>query len=404
MKKTLWMISCFILITSGSLVKAQSFKNYTTADGLPDNFINGGVAVDSNNNKWFGTVAGVAKYNNSTWTVYKTSNGLIDNYTTCIAVDKNNNIWVGTNSGVSKFNGTSWTSYTTSDGLIDNGVVYIAGDFDGSVWFATSVGVSKLKDTTWTDYTTTDGLPTDVINFIATDTSGNKWFGTQMAGFSKYNNTNFTNISTTIMDSLLDNNIFAIAIDKLGQKWIGTWYGITKLDNSNNWVKNYRLSDGLYNNFIRDIKIDMNNNVWVGMFADYNTDGGISVYNGTKWVSYSVAEGLSDKQVIRLAIDKNNDVWIATGNGVSKLSQATTIDENPTISNHRIYPNPAQGFICIEHEKAIQLKVMDLSGNKVMEGYLSGTDKFDISDLHQGFYILQVIEGNNISNSKFKVY
>lgn len=402
MKKLFYKTFCIILLFSGSIVKAQTFINYTTANGLPDDYIRGGVAVDTNNNKWFGTAAGVAKFDNTNWTVYSTANGLIDNYTSCIAVDKNNNIWVGTGLGVSKFNGSTWTNYTSSDGLIDNSVVYIATDIDGSVWFATTVGVSKFDGSTWTSFTTSDGLPTNVINYIATAPSGQKWFGSQLHGVSVYNNSTFTNIDTTTMDSLVDNDVYAIAFDKLGQKWIGTRYGITKLDNSNNWLVNYRPIDGLYNEWVQDIKVDLNNHIWVALFTDYNVDGGVSVYDGNTWHSYSIADGLADKQVIRLAIDKNNDVWIATGIGVSKFINTIGINTNPEETNFYVYPNPATDDIYISHSNSkIVVNIYDVTANLIKSITLEPNEnEVKIDDIDPGVYILKFNDNNNFRSTK----
>ncbi|MCX6269297.1 MAG: hypothetical protein NTW16_18415, partial [Bacteroidetes bacterium] len=50
-----------ILTLTGSVVQAQQFTNYTTANGLPSINVNG-VAVDGNNLKWIGTQAGVARF------------------------------------------------------------------------------------------------------------------------------------------------------------------------------------------------------------------------------------------------------------------------------------------------------------------------------------------------------
>ena len=401
MKRILLTTLCVFLLGAGTLLKAQLFTNYTTVNGLPDNFICGGVAVDNNNNKWFGTSAGVAKYDNTTWTTYNTTNGLVDNYTTCIAVDKNNNVWVGTNLGVSKFDGTTWTSYTTTDGLIDNGVVYIAGDNDGSVWFVTPVGASKFNGTIWTNYTTLNGLPTDVLYYVAVEPSGNKWFGTQMQGVSVFNNTTFNNISKATMDSLVDDNVFAVAIDKLGQKWIGTRYGISKLGTSNNWLINYRPVNGIYNEWVHDIKIDSNNHVWVVCFTDYNIDGGISVFNGTSWQSYSIADGLADKQVIRLAVDKNNEVWIATGNGVSRFANQVGISKNQTDAHFSVSPNPANDVLYINHDKnAVRLSIYNLLGSLIIDYALTGTsNSIDINDIPAGMYIVQLTDKNNNSYS-----
>jgi ligand-binding sensor domain-containing protein len=402
MKNLFFTIFYTVIFAAGCHLNAQTFTNYTTADGLPDNFICGGVAVDTNNNKWFGTAAGVAKYDNSSWTVYTTADGLVDNFTNCIAVDKNNNVWVGTNSGVSKFNGTSWTSYTVADSLIDNGVAYIAGDMDGSVWFATTAGVSKLNGSTWTDYTTVQGLPTDVIVYIAIDPAGNKWFGTPVNGVSIYNNSTFVNLSMSTMDSLVDDNVNAIAFDNSGQKWLGTRYGISKLDNSNNWLTNYRPIDGLYNEWVQDIKIDVNNNVWVALFTNYNVDGGISVFNGNHWQSFSVAEGLADKQVIRLAVDKSNDVWVATGNGVSKLTNTIGINTNTAQTSFSVYPNPATDAVYVSHgNNAIQVEIYDVTGKLIKDVKLNAnSNEIDVAEINPGMYILQITDNYNTTSTK----
>ena len=39
-------------------------------------------------------------------------------------------------------------------------------------------GVSKFDGTTWTTYTTADGLVDNNVTAIAIDAQGNKWFGT----------------------------------------------------------------------------------------------------------------------------------------------------------------------------------------------------------------------------------
>ena len=62
MKKiNLLLISAIYIILSGNIM-AQTFTVYTTSEGLPDDFIQGGIVVDQNNNVWAGTANGVAKF------------------------------------------------------------------------------------------------------------------------------------------------------------------------------------------------------------------------------------------------------------------------------------------------------------------------------------------------------
>lgn len=408
MKNISMKIICVFLIVTGFISKSQTFTNYTTSDGLPDNFINGGVAVDSNNNKWFGTVAGVAKYNDVSWEVFTTSDGLIDNYTTCIAVDNNNNVWVGTNNGVSKYNGTSWTSYTTADGLADNAVYSISGDNNGNVWFGTyGYGVSKFNGSTWTTYTYLDGLPGDAlataaINLITLDASGNIWFATDM-GISEYDGS-FTNINqASVGDSMLSNYITTIAIDANNNKWLGTLsYGMTQLDGNNNWIKNYRVADGLYNNFVQDIDIDSQGNLWIGLFASYNGDGGITKYDGTNWTSYTVTNGLVDAHVIRLAIDKNDVIWIATGNGVSKFMDETGYSELDKNSIINLYPNPSSDYIYVDNACNSSIaEISDITGKIISRQVLASQASISTEKLVDGLYFLKIYKDGKIFYGKF---
>jgi len=95
-----------------------------------------------------------------------------------IAVDQQGAVWFGTQTGVSKYDGTVFKSYYHSDGLVDERVYCVA--IDGStIWFGTHNGVSKFDGfTTWKNYTTADGLPDNEITAMIVDADGEKWFGT----------------------------------------------------------------------------------------------------------------------------------------------------------------------------------------------------------------------------------
>ncbi|MFZ4399474.1 MAG: two-component regulator propeller domain-containing protein [Bacteroidales bacterium] len=398
------LIVIFIFFLNIPGVNSQNFTNYTTTNGLPDNFVTG-IAIDTNNIKWISTASGVAKFNDTAWTSYTTTNGLIDNYGVCIASDKNNNIWVGTNIGVSKYNGTSWTNYTTAQGLIDNSVNYIYGASDGSVWFATQSGVSKFNQGVFTNFTTANGLSTNAITYISADASGDMWFCTEMGGISKLHGSTFSNYTKLNTDSLLDDNTFAIAFDQNNNRYIGSFYGISKLNSSEVWQKNYRITDGLYNNFVRDIKSDGDGNLWIGVFADYNFDGGISRFNGTDWISYSVPQGLVNTQVTRIAIDKYKKPWISTGGGVSYFIGTvgiTSINSDPVVD---IYPNPVKDVLIINsYNSQFDLKIFDVQGKVLLSKTLNlSENKIELNNLSKGLYFVQLSDKSNTITKKLIV-
>ena len=374
-------------------LNAQVFTNYTdSTSGLPDNFINGGVAIDQNNNKWFGTGSGVAKFDDVTWTVYTTSDGLIDNFTTCIAIDIYNNVWVGTDVGASKFDGNNWTNYTSSDGLPTDGINDIRCDANGNIWFATYAGLSKFNGTSFTNYSVADGLSMDLITNVTTDDQNNVWLGTLGAGISKFDGSVFTNFGAS--SNIIDTNIISIMVDHNGNKWAGTFYGVSVFNNTDVWSADYTFLDGLYGDYIRDIEEDSQGNIWFGIFVDYLFDGAITKFDGTNWVSYSVPQGLVDVQVKRLAIDQQDNIWIATGSGVSKFEDITTIDENLESFSFNVYPNPASEKITICSKKASQNRKINIVNTlgQIMDEYYFGSDErieISLENYSEGMYLIK---------------
>jgi ligand-binding sensor domain-containing protein len=401
MKTIINLIIGMFLVQAAIIGHAQTFKNYTTTDGLPDNNVNG-VAVDRHNNKWFATQSGVAKFNDTIWTVYKKTEGVIDNDISCIAIDSSGNIWAGTAFGVSKFDGTGWTSYTADSGLINNTVTCITVAPDGSVWFGTGSGLSHLTGSAWTNY---DSLPgnNNAVSCMAFETGGRLWIGTWLGGAVTFNGSVFSHV---ICDSLVSTSITSVAIDKDNNKWLGTYSsGITVLDNSDQWKLNYRSKDGLYNNYIQDIKVDPKNTVWIGMYADYIQEGGITKFDGTTWTSYTVADGLVNQLVRRLGVDLKNNIWIGTGSGVSKFTDKTSGIRNISASPVTVFPNPASGAITVSNvPHTMLLTISDLAGRKMMTQTLADhSNSIDISRLKPGMYIVVLADEGALYSSRLIV-
>jgi ligand-binding sensor domain-containing protein len=214
-------------------------------------------------NKWFGTSNGISKFDGTHWTNYTTSDGLGDNYVYSICCDENGEIWAGTyggytsNHGLSKFNGTSWTNYGTSSGLSGNCVSNIIADKQNNKWIATNNGVSIFDGTNWTNFTTSNGLVNNDVKSIAIDSLGNKWFGTRF-GLSKYDGKNWYSYLTERM-------ITSIAIDKSGNKWISTDLGVYMFDDIN-WTWYNTSNCAIPGNSTYKIIIDSIGNKWIATY------------------------------------------------------------------------------------------------------------------------------------------
>ena len=390
MKKiNLLLISAIYIILSGNIM-AQTFTVYTTSEGLPDDFIQGGIVVDQNNNVWAGTANGVAKFDGNSWQSYTTSDGLVDNYIKCIDVDINNNVWVGTEIGVSKYNGSTWTTYTSTDGLIYDEVKSIACDNDGSVWFGTDYGLSQFEGTTWTTINEAGGLPSNLITCIHIDNTGNKWFGTMEKGVIKYDGSTFTTVSYA--EGLVDSAITCITTDNNNNLMAGTFFGISVFNSSLTWTENILASDGIYNNFIRDILVSSAGVVWVAMTSPYITnDGGVSWNNGTSWVSYDIYNGISNYQILQMAIDENSNIWVATGLGVTKISNYTNSGIISDAGQPLCFPNPSNGTLYF-NSMPLAVEIYDITGRQVYSGGLKSS--LNLTNLTSGYYSIVVTKEN----------
>jgi ligand-binding sensor domain-containing protein len=95
------------------------------------------------------------------------------------------------------------------------------------------------------------------------------WVGTDGGGLIKLNK--LTGEFILFNSGLPSNRVYAIAIDKQGNKWIGTSAGLVKFDGVNWTVYNTSNSE-LPSNWVYSIAIDGQGNKWIG------TDGELAVY------------------------------------------------------------------------------------------------------------------------------
>jgi len=235
------------------------------------------LVVDSSNNKWIVQLNnGLAMFNDETkiWRTYDTLNSpLPDNGVRCLAVDKEGLLWIGSRKGLSSFDGTNWQNYTTENSNLPNpGVSKIAVDNNNDLWFISSGLDLKNRGDKFVKF---DGKEFTVIDIakdfpklenksfyaIWVDDLDRKWvsacdellwfenekwnvmdrYATQiffscieeiksdgkdivicssMGGMIRYNGNKF--MVQNKDNSFLPNDISTFALDKLGNKWIGT--------------------------------------------------------------------------------------------------------------------------------------------------------------------------------------
>lgn len=374
---------------------AQTFTNYTTADGLLSNNVNC-LDSDAANNLWFGTQNGVSMFDGTTWTGYTTTDGIIDNTIQAIHVAVNGDVWVGTDFGASVLASGVWTSYTSVDGLGNNQIKCINEDSDGDIWFGTNNGTSEFDGTNWTSLGTADGLPFGGVLDIDEASNGDMYLSTGLGGVFIYDGVAM--ISVTEAEGLLDNKVRALLINAQDERWVGTSDGVTVLNSTNTFDLNHTTMltlpapDTL--NPIEDIEMDSQGNIWVGVYVDYLvTEGGVCGYNGFQWIEYQVADGLVGPVVRAVAVDNNDDLWVATSTGVSKvLDHGLSVDEKEG-NEFIVYPNPASDVVTIvmKEGSSDKIEIFNSAMQLVKSENMNSTKtQINVQSLSTGMYFVKI--------------
>ncbi|MBL4654708.1 MAG: histidine kinase [Bacteroidia bacterium] len=265
--------------------------------------------------------------------------------------------------GISLFNGQNFKNIQLKGEQAKKNVTSIVQDRSGSIWLATDgAGICKLNeqndDYEFTYFTTDDGLPHNYVRALLCDNEGNIWVGTRSGitirkdgkfqnspyqrfnrvnvsdivqgkngeilistygdGVYTYQNNQITNYNKS--NGLLSNYIRSITEDNLGNYWLASKKGISKLlfNSSEKKVLTFTTSDGLVTNNIKSISSDYEGNIWIG------SDGkGVMKLTGEAFVNYSTKDGLSSDIVMSVVEDADNNIWFSTyGEGLSVINKA----------------------------------------------------------------------------------
>ena len=223
---------------------------------------------------------------------------------------------------VTNLSGQTFTNYTTNDGLVDNNVSCGTYEGNGVMWFGTQNGISKFDGTNWTNITTTTdiALVSNTITAIKSMANGDLWVGTDF-GVCKYSNSTCQCFTST--DGLGDDRIKYIEQSSDGRIWIGEYDGLSIYDGTN-WTS-YNISDGLPFGGIQNIKFDNNLEAWMG-----SGFGGLIHFDGTNFTIYNKSDGLLNNRVNGIAIDSQNNKWVGNSEGLSVFNNQNIFQNNYT--------------------------------------------------------------------------
>lgn len=293
----------------------------------------------------------------------KESGALTNNYTHALEVDNQGNVWVAvsvtsyTDPGVVRYNGSSWINgIVFKDSFSSYAGESIAVDKSGNVWCGSRIGLYKYDGTNWSLYTkenTQNGLGGNYVRTIACDASGNVWVGTTDAvnnqtaggGLTRFNGTSWTIYKSSTHQ--IDDFVSAIAF-RNNDVWIGTGfcgqignYKGVYIFNGTTFIHN-QSSNTFPGNCVNDMVVDKNGNVWIGSaygLTKYGTIVSVEDNNGKIPSTFSLDQNypnpFNPSTTIKYQIQEHGFVTLKVYNAIGK-EVAVLVNEEQESGNYKV--------------------------------------------------------------------
>jgi ligand-binding sensor domain-containing protein len=377
---------------------AQVITNYTTSEGLLDNFVEC-LDVDAEDHLWFGTSVGLQMFDGENWVTYNTTDypDMVSDNIKVIRAMNNGDIWIGTDFGACRFDGAAWTTFDTSNGLNHNKVLSIDEAENGVIWIGTQTGISYFDGSECSSIASPHWSG---VNVTIAEAPDHIWFGSPIGGITFYDGVEYTSYDSS--DGLLSNNTTDLLFDNDGNKWVGTGVGISVLDETNlvvsQFTQMYILPPPDTLNQIVDLDLDSEGRIWAGIYVGYLGVGGVAMWDGNEWIDYDVSDGLVGPNIRGIAIDSFDNVWVATSSGVSKIGDQTSAIHDIQETDVSVFPNPSNGTFTIVlggYCESCILSVFDTQGRLIQNKSVLNSSEINLEIQGEpGPYIIQISNSN----------
>jgi signal transduction histidine kinase/ligand-binding sensor domain-containing protein len=223
-------------------IKAASpLAVYTTRDGLaaPQVFR---LFEDAQGNVWISTISsstnGLARWEHASDTIRDLGNApglpsLKDNLPRSFGEDRAGNVWIGFNNGLARYTESSFKFFTTTDGLPPGAIMNIYLDHAGRLWLASARGgLVRVDDPggerpAFISYTTAQGLSSNGTEVITEDVNGQIYVGGGH-GLDRLDPATGRVKHFTTADGLAPGSFRAAFRDHNGALWFGMTLGLSR--------------------------------------------------------------------------------------------------------------------------------------------------------------------------------
>lgn len=307
---------------------------------------------------------------------------------TQIYEDRTGNIWVGTRNGLNFLEPESdkykVTHFLKSNDLTNNQVLDIYQDKNNVYWLGTNHGLycfdfsgNKIRNLRLFQHmeSNPNSLSHDIVNSLCEDGKGNLWVATERGGLNiiDLKTTHITSKNNSSMKILnqVESTVRKIKPDSRGNLLIGTiagFYVLNLVSGDFNHLKNdFNDPESLNDNSIRSIFIDKDGTYWLGTYY-----GGISLYNPMNKQFRNIRPSiLGTRLAAAIYKDRQNNFWLGTNGG-------GLVCWNPVTKTYITYKNQVVDPNSITNNT---IKCISPNGDQgLWIGTLGGMDYFNFRD------------------------
>jgi ligand-binding sensor domain-containing protein/signal transduction histidine kinase len=342
-----WLLGCVLALCCLPLLAAGPrslrFEHIGLVEGLSQESVLT-VLQDRNGFMWFGTQAGLNRFDGYRMTVFRTDpddhGSIPDNFVTASYEDEAGRLWFGTRGGLARFDETSqnFVRYlpegTGGASSAVRGVTAMVPDGKGGLWLGSGRGLRHFDPATGRstsmrhDAADAGSLANDHVSAVAVDPAGALWVGTA-DGLDRLapGEHVFRHFRIAPARDARRNNILSLSMGPRNTLWVGTGAGLEawRLDDSEPERRHIAAGQGIGEQRITALYHDAGANLWVGTDVD-----------GLKWrdpatggfVSYRSQaldrHSLTDNQVGAIWVDRTGTLWVGTQfGGVNRVDLAS---------------------------------------------------------------------------------
>jgi ligand-binding sensor domain-containing protein/signal transduction histidine kinase len=276
---------------------------------------------DSKGYVWFGTQAGLTRYDGKEFVNFTSAKEIPGIFSRYIMEDHTGAIWFSfsgfSRGGIMRFRDRDTTDF--SDAILGTVPICLAEDWNHDVWVGTNVGLTRITftdplRTTWI----TEKFPEYHTRSLLVDSKGALWIACSNDTVFTYDSGKFSVVATGVSTYLRP---YAVQ-DRGGTVWFGGLSGAFAIENG--IMHSYSIADGLPTRGVWSFCEDRYGNFWVGTARGLyrmRTAGGRP--------QFFRENSFGDAIVYDMCLDAEGNVWIASDPGLRKLIASDLIVDFP---------------------------------------------------------------------------